>query len=154
MIEAIDTLSADDAIGTFYDAIHARDVARLMATLHEEFIGQISDGLPGDYGGIHSGPEAMLRDCWVPIAAAFDAVPHPSDRMETADGRTVVTGLYRGTSPSSGEGFSAAFVHIFSIRSSRIVHLHQVTDTRKWPPIESAGEPGPGEIESQERTRP
>lgn len=152
MTHAIDWPSADDAVGTFYEAIRARDVARLLATLHAEFVGQISEGLPGGHGGMHRGPEAMLRDCWLPIATAFDAVPYPADRIATVDGRTVVTGVYRGTSPSSGEGFTAAFAHIFSLRSGRIVHLQQVTDTRMWPSPEGPGESGPGEAESQDRT--
>ncbi len=143
----------DDSVGTFYDAIRTRDAARLLATLDDEFVGQISEGLPGGCGGIHRGPEAMMRDCWAPIAMAFDATPHPADRMETVDGRTVVTGVYRGTSPSSDEGFSATFVHIFSLRSGRIVHLLQVTDTRMWPSSKGHGEPVSGESESQERIR-
>ncbi len=122
-------------IDRFYTAMHNGDAVALRETLGEDFVGRVSDGLPGGFGGTHAGPDRMLRDCWVPVHLAFKALPHPEECLHTTDGRVVVAGRYRGTAPATGEPFAAAFVHIFTLADGRIVELRQVTDTRRWPDV-------------------
>src|SRR5260221_12610206 len=62
----------------FYDAMHAGDVAGLLATLAPDFVGHVSEGIPGGYGGAHVGGEHNLRDCWAPNHPPVRALPHPA----------------------------------------------------------------------------
>lgn len=122
-----------DAIDQFYEAMHGGDAVALRETLADDFVGRVSDGLPGGFGGTHVGPDRMLEECWVPVHLTFRVLPHPEERLTTIDGRVVVTGEYRGTAPGTSESFAAAFVHVFTLADCRILELRQVTDTRRWP---------------------
>ncbi len=130
--------SNDSIVNQFYEAMHSGDVAALVATLGDGFIGEVSEGLPGGNGGTHVGRDHMLRYCWAPVHRTFNALPRPGDRINADDGRVVVMGDYHGTSPRTREPFTAAFVHIFSFVDGRIAKLRQVTDTRRWPPASAA----------------
>ena len=131
-----------DPVDCFYEAMRDGDPIRLLESLSEDFVGHVSQGLPGGHGGIHTGRDHMLRDCWIPIHQAFGARPQPADRLAAADGRVVVTGNYHGSSPASGKPFTAAFAHIFSLAEGRITELRQITDTRMWPEAEPKSEQG------------
>jgi ketosteroid isomerase-like protein len=116
----------------FYDAMHAGDVAGLLATLAPDFVGHVSEGIPGGYGGTHVGGEHMLRDCWAPIHRTFGALPYPSRYLVAEPGHVIVTGEYRGTPSATRRQFTAAFAHVHRLDENKIAELHQITDTCQW----------------------
>lgn len=121
----------DPVIGRFYEAIGRADPDALTATLTEDFLGHVADGLPG-LGGTHQGAEAMLAGAWIPAFLTYRAVPVPDETVVGHDGTTVVLGRYRGRPPTTGVDFDAGFAHLFRLRDGLICELRQITDTRRW----------------------
>src|SRR5258706_10254703 len=93
----------------FYDAMQAGDVAGLLATLAPDFVGHVSEGIPGGYGGTHVGGEHMLGNCWAPIHRTFGALPYPSRDLIAQPGHVILTREDPGTPPATPPQFTAAF---------------------------------------------
>lgn len=115
-----------------YGAFEARDPGRLAALLHETFHGEVTPGLPRDWGGTYVGAEAMLRECWAQVFSELDTRPVPAEMIEAADGRIVVIGHYRGSGRKSGNPHEAVFAHVLSFEDGRIRALQQITDSQRW----------------------
>lgn len=116
-----------------YRAFAARDGVELLELLHPEFVGQVTAGLPNEWGGIYRGPEQMLAECWGAVFAALETRPVPEEIVATVDGGLVVMGHYRGRARESGRVHEAAFVHILGFaEDGRISRLTQVTDSARW----------------------
>jgi ketosteroid isomerase-like protein len=113
----------------FYSALHARDVTDLLALLHQDFRGHVTEGLPAGLGGTYEGPEAMLRDCWARAAQIFQARPEPEQFFVSDGGWVIVRGRYVG---ASGNGLDAAFAHFLHLRERALAELWQVTESRRW----------------------
>jgi uncharacterized protein len=118
-------------IEQFYEAIERANPRALLATLTDDFVGRVSEGLPG-IGGEHRGPSAMLNEAWIPAHQEYRAVPRPTEVITGDDGTTVVFGRYTGNPPATGTSFDAAFAHLFRLRDGRIAELRQVTDSNRW----------------------
>jgi ketosteroid isomerase-like protein len=96
-----------------------------------DFVGEVSAGMPLGVGGQHEGSEAMLREVWGPIFARYDVRIDVERVLETDGGTVVVIGDYRGVERSTGRAFDARFAHVLSIRDERGSGLEQITDTRQ-----------------------
>ncbi len=110
-----------------YAAMRAKDPRAILAALEQDFVGEVSAGMPLGVGGRHDGPQAMLRDVWGPVFAAYDAVPDVEELVPAGEDRVLALGHYRG------DGFTAAFAHVLTVRNERVARLRQFTDTRSWP---------------------
>ena len=116
-----------------YQAFADRDLAGLRAVLAEDFVGEVSAGMPLGVGGHHDGAEAMLREVWLPVFGTYDVTPVPATVTEAADGTVVVHGWYRGTIRATGQPMEAEFVHVLVVAGDQVTSLRQVTDTASWP---------------------
>jgi ketosteroid isomerase-like protein len=125
-------LSNREIAGELYAAFAAGDRHRLVELLHPEFRGHVSKGMPGNVGGSHSGPVAMLRDVWIPAARRFAARPIPEQFLGCGNGEIVVLGHYHGKPPGGSRSFDAAFAHVLTFADGQISQLRQITDTRQW----------------------
>jgi uncharacterized protein len=121
-----------DLARELYDAFAQADGQRLVALLHSDFRGHVSDGMPLGVGGTHLGPTAMLRDVWAPAAQCFAARPVPERFLTCDGGDIVVLGHYQGQPPGPGRPLSAVFAHVLTFRDDRITELIQITDTQRW----------------------
>ena len=115
-----------------YEAFDADDAATLRELLHPRFVGEVTPGLPRDWGGTYEGPETMLRECWARVFAELDARPVPEELIATGDGRLLVVGSYRGRARASGRLLDARFAHLLSFADGRIARLVQITDSARW----------------------
>ncbi|WP_287033641.1 enoyl-CoA hydratase-related protein [Mycobacterium sp.] len=116
-----------------YRALAAGDRAALSTLLHPQFAGHATDGLPLDMGGPHDGPEAMQRNLWWTIGRHYKVEAQPEEFRLLDDGRLFVAGHYRGEGRKSGCRLDAAFIHLIAFADdSRIVSLHQLTDSAAW----------------------
>jgi ketosteroid isomerase-like protein len=131
-----------DRASELYEAFAARDASTLLGTLHAEFRGVVSEGMPAGVGGVHVGPEAMLRDCWARIFEHYDISPVPDELAPLADGRLLVLGRYRGPARATGREPNAVFAHVLHFRDGLVDELVQITDTASW---HAALEPAPSE---------
>jgi uncharacterized protein len=115
-----------------YEGFAARDGAAIREALTEDFLGDVSDGMPLGVGGRHEGRDAMLRDCWGPVFAVYDMRVEAQDYLACDGGEVVVTGRYRGPHRAGGWEVDAAFAHVLTIRDERVASLRQITDTVRW----------------------
>ncbi len=116
-----------------YRAFSAGDGPALLELLHPEFVGQVTAGLPNDWGGVYRGPKQMLAECWGAVFSILATRPVPEEMVPTVDGRMVVLGHYRGQARASGRVHEAAFVHVLGFADDgRISRLTQVTDSARW----------------------
>jgi|Tabmets5t2r1_1033131.scaffolds.fasta_scaffold40231_1 ketosteroid isomerase-like protein len=128
-----------------YEAFASRDLEGLRDALADDFVGQVSDGMPLALGGEHTGPEAMIRDVWRKVFESYEMHVDAERFYPSGDDHVVAVGHYRGTVRASGQPIEAAFAHILTIRDGRIAHLRQITDTGSWatPPSRPQTEEGP-----------
>jgi len=117
----------------FYAGFTARDTAAILAALHPEFVGQVSAGMPLGVGGRHDGPDAMLREVWGPVLAAYDVRPEADRLLPCGPDELVAVGAYRGTARQTSAPVDAAFAHVLRFREGRVCELVQITDTASWP---------------------
>jgi uncharacterized protein len=117
-----------------YEAFASRDIAALRDALTDDFVGQVSEGMPLAVGGEHRGPEAMIRNVWAKVLASYDMQVEAERFYPSGDHHVVAVGHYRGTVRASGLPIEAAFAHVLTIRDGRIARVHQITDTGRWAP--------------------
>lgn len=117
-----------------YDAFAARDPKAILNALHEDFVGDVSAGMPLGVGGRHEGPEAMLRDVWARIFARYDMAVQADELLPSGEHRVTAVGRYRGSDRETGHEVDAAFAHVLTVRDDRIAALKQITDTARWTP--------------------
>jgi ketosteroid isomerase-like protein len=123
-----------------YDGFAARDAQALLAAMTDDFVGQVSRGMPLGVGGRHEGRDAMLRDCWAQVFAAYDVTVEAERYLPCGPDEVVVLGHYRGSDRQTGEPFEARFAHVLTIRDDLVSGLEQITDTRSW--TEGTSAPG------------
>jgi uncharacterized protein len=117
-----------------YEALASRDLEALRDALADDFVGQVSDGMPLAVGGEHTGPDAMIRDVWRKVFETYEIHVEAERFYPSGDDHVVAVGHYRGAVRASGRPIEASFAHVLTIRDGRIAHLHQITDTGSWAP--------------------
>jgi ketosteroid isomerase-like protein len=115
-----------------YEAFASRDLEALRDALADDFVGQVSAGMPLAVGGEHIGPEAMIRDVWSKVFETYELHVDAERFYPSGDDHVVAVGHYRGTVRASGQPIEASFAHVLTIRDGRIARLDQITDTRRW----------------------
>jgi len=115
-----------------YDAMAARDPHAILDAMQEDFVGQVSEGMPLAVGGRHEGREEMVRDVWARIFGAYEMDVDVERYLPAGDDEVVALGHYRGSERATGRRFEAGFAHVLTVRDGRIASLHQITDTRVW----------------------
>jgi uncharacterized protein len=115
-----------------YDAMAERDIRAIRDAMTDDFVGEVSDGMPLAVGGRHDGPEAMLRDVWGRIFAAYDVSIDVDRLLPSGDDVVVALGRYRGCERATTRPLDARFAHVLTVREDRVSSLEQITDTRRW----------------------
>lgn len=81
-------------------------------------------------GGERRGRTAVTEAFFPDLVARFERYGVEPDGVFAADGeRVVTTGRYIGRARGAATDFSAAFVHLWTVRDGRIVRFEQVADT-------------------------
>jgi len=88
--------------------------------------------MPAGLGGVYSGSETMLRECWRRVFELVDVRPAPAEYLPVADDRMIVLGRYEGMARATGRSLSAAFAHLLRFTNGRISEIVQITDTGRW----------------------
>jgi ketosteroid isomerase-like protein len=124
--------SNGDVARELYAAFARADPEALLELLHPDFVGHACEGMPGDWGGPHVGPTAMLTEVWAPAWRRFRARPVPERFLSCDDGTVVVTGTYVGQPRHATPPLRAAFAHVLALRDGQVCELRQITDTQRW----------------------
>jgi ketosteroid isomerase-like protein len=123
--------STTDIARRLYAAMADRDPQAILESMSDDFVGQVSAGMPLGVGGRHEGRDAMLTEVWGPVFGAYDVRLEVERYLECGD-EVVVLGRYRGTPRSGGDEFAARFAHVLKVGPGGVRSLEQVTDTGSW----------------------
>lgn len=115
-----------------YDGMAARDPQAIHDALAEDFVGEVSDGMPLGVGGRHEGRERMITDVWGTVFTAYDVRVEVERYLACGTDEVVAVGHYRGSERATGRPVDAAFAHVLRVGDGRIASLRQITDTRGW----------------------
>jgi uncharacterized protein len=115
-----------------YDAIAQRDVHAILDAMTDDFVGDVSEGMPLTVGGRHDGREAMLHEVWGPVFAAYDVSVDVERLLPSTDDVVVAIGRYRGRERATARPVDARFAHVLTVREDRVSALEQITDTGRW----------------------
>jgi ketosteroid isomerase-like protein len=115
-----------------YTALRAGDADTLRALLSEDFVGDLTPGLPHGYGARpYRGREVMLTEGWGRVGQDFVMGPEPEEIIATED-YVIGRGYYVGTARSTGRAVRARFAHFWRVEGDRITSVVQVTDSATW----------------------
>lgn len=115
-----------------YDALRSGDVDALRELLAEDFVGDLTPGLPNEYGAqLYQGREVMLREGWGRIAVDFALRPQVVQLIAEGD-HIVGLGYYCGAARRTGRALRARFAHVWRVRDGKIASVVQVTDSAAW----------------------
>lgn len=115
----------------FYGAAATHDQSKVVAVLTEDFVGQTTQGLPNDLGGVYHGNVSAVAMIWGRIWDLFDMNGEAADILPVDD-RVVVLGRYVGHTQDGSSPVYAAFAHIFTVRGDQVAALQQITDSAQW----------------------
>lgn len=115
-----------------YDAFAAHDAPGILDALSEGFVGDVSEGMPLDVGGVHIGREAMLREVWGPVFGAYEIRVELDELLPSGPDHVIALGHYRGSDRHDGAAVDARFAHVLTVADDRITALRQITDTNRW----------------------
>lgn len=124
--------TAIDVAQRFYEVLARADARGLFALLTDDFVGEVSAGMPHEVGGEHRGPADMIVNVWGRIDALYDMHVEPAEFLVVDDNRVVVTGRYRGSARDGDTDVDARFAHIITARGDQMAALQQITDTARW----------------------
>jgi ketosteroid isomerase-like protein len=116
----------------FYAAMADGDGSALFDVLADDFVADVSAGMPHGVGGEHRGAAATITEVWARIDSLYDVDVAPSEYLPVDDRRVVVLGAYRGSARDGGSTVDAAFAHVITVHGEKMTALRQITDTARW----------------------
>ncbi len=117
---------------TLYDALLAGDQDTLRRLLADDFVGDLTPGLPNGYGErTYDGREVMLTEGWGRVGRDFAMGPNVDEIIATDD-YIIGRGHYVGTALPTGKPVRARFAHFWRVEGDKITSVFQVTDSATW----------------------
>lgn len=117
-------------VSHFYDALGRGDVPALLSLLDPQVEWTEAERFPY-YGGTWHGPQAVLDNLLVPLSVDWGDFSAKAQEFIAEGDRVVCLGTYSGTFKKTGRSFSAAFVHVWTVRGNKLARFDMHTDTAK-----------------------
>jgi ketosteroid isomerase-like protein len=121
------TLTPLETVSRYYASLRSGHRAELMEILDPKIVLELQEGFPGG-GGTYRGLRAYLEDFLFDLFGLFDFDTTADEYIESGD-CVVVLGWHRGKALVTGIPVNAPFVHVWTVRSGRLVHGRLFTDT-------------------------
>jgi uncharacterized protein len=115
-------------VSHFYDALGRGDVPALLSLLDPQVEWTEAERFPY-YGGTWHGPQAVLDNLLVPLSVDWGDFSAKAQEFIAEGDRVVCLGTYSGTFKKTGRSFSAAFVHVWTVRGDKLARFDMHTDT-------------------------
>jgi ketosteroid isomerase-like protein len=119
-----------ETVRRFYDALGRGDVSAVLALLDPQVEWTEAERFPY-YDGTWHGPQAVLDNLLVPLSGDWHRFSAQAHEFIAEGDRVVSLGTYSGTFKRTGRSFSAAFVHVWTVRDDRLARFAMHTDTAK-----------------------
>jgi len=123
-------VDTESVVREFYMALSRGEAGAALALLDPEVRWTEAERTPY-YAGELTGPDAVAKTVLEPIARHFEGFAATPDDFITQNERTVALGLYTGHFRVGGE-LRAPFVHVWTVRTGRIVRFVQYTESSDW----------------------
>jgi uncharacterized protein len=110
-----------------YGAFGRGDVPAVLGVFAEDIEWVEAEGMP--YGGVYSGPEAVVKNVFGPITEDVDGFALVIEEFLDA-GETIAAVLrYTGTGKATGRALDVPAVHVWDIRGGKLARFRQFIDT-------------------------
>ena len=119
-----------DIVRRFYEALSRSDVPAVLSLLDAHVEWTEAERFPY-HGGTWHGPQAVLDNLLIPLSRDWDGFSAKPDEFIAEGNRVVSLGTYSGTFKKNGRSFSAAFAHVWTVRSDKLLRFEMYTDTAK-----------------------
>ncbi|KOG29432.1 MULTISPECIES: nuclear transport factor 2 family protein [Streptomyces] len=117
-------MSNADIIKRMYAA--KGDMNVISAVISPDAQWDVAEGFPN--GGVYNGYDSIIND-FFPFFGEFDEFWAEGDEYWEVDDKVIALGRYQGKAKATGNRFTARFVHIYTLRDSKITRLQQTADT-------------------------
>jgi len=119
-----------DTVRRFYDALGNGDVPTLLSLLDAQVQWTEAERFPY-YSGTWQGPQAVLDNLLVPLSRDWEGFSAKAHEFIAEGDRVVSLGTYSGKFKKTGQSFSAAFAHVWTVRGGKVARFDMHTDTAK-----------------------
>lgn len=119
-----------DIVRRFYEALANGDVQGVLSLLDTQIEWTEAERFPY-YSGTWHGPQAVVDNLLIPLSRDWDGFSAKPDDFIADGNRVVALGVYSGTFRNSGQSFSAAFAHVWTVRGDKLARFNMHTDTAK-----------------------
>ncbi len=116
-----------DLIRGAYEAFGRGDVPAVLGLMDETIAWHEADGFP--WGGTHHGPDAVLNDVFLKIAAEWEGFQGVPEEYIDGGDTIVVLGYYSGTYKKTGQRARLPFATVWRITNGKVSEFRQYTDT-------------------------
>ena len=113
-----------ELVKKFYTLFGKRDKA-FLELCHDDIEWAVMKNMPD--GGTHIGKKAVFDEYFPKMLANFDEFHASTDKFVGSDDLVMVFGTYHIVSKS--KKYDAPFMHVYTIKNSKIVKFRQYTDT-------------------------
>lgn len=122
-------LSNVDIIKKFYESFKTKDRQTCLQVCSEDIEWTVLKGMPN--GGTFVGRDAVFDRYFPELLSSFSEFHAVPEEFLEAGENVIVLGRYRGIGKSTGRPFDSPFVHVYTLKDSRISRFRQYTDTHE-----------------------
>ena len=119
--------SAYDVVKAHYDANARRDIEGMLADITPTTEWIEMAGFP--CAGTYYGPDAIVKNVFMALGAQFDDYTFKLESLLDAGDHAVGIGDYTARHKQTGKAMSARVVHVWHVKSGKVVRFEQFTDT-------------------------
>jgi ketosteroid isomerase-like protein len=122
-------MNSDALVRRLYQSFADGDVPSIIAALSPDIRWTQMAGLP--HGGVYVGPEAVLNNVFVTLAAEWEDFKVEPAQFITEGEAVVALGHYSGTHKETRKPISRIpFAHVWKVFEDKVVRFDLYTDTK------------------------
>ena len=119
--------TAFDVVKAHYDANDRRNIEGMLADIGPDTQWTEMAGFP--CAGTYRGREAIVENVFKVLVSMFDDYTFKLEQLLDAGEYAVGIGTYSATHKTTRKSFEARVVHVWQVRSEKVLRFEQFTDT-------------------------
>lgn len=117
---------------SLYEAFGRGDVPAVMAMFDQNLVWEEAESSRYADGNPYRGPQAVATGVFQRLGGEWNAFRVTPQEFIDGGDRVVVLGRYDGRYKASGAPLNAQFVHVWTMRSGKVIRFQQFTDTAQF----------------------